>query len=195
MNSTKKFNGCALILMACLMLAACAARPQLVAKTATAPVGVDLSGRWQLRIEPESTPMSPNGAEPGIRIPPAGSTRNPGRRPSRGKAGAAVRVFVENGESLKISQTDSGLFISFDRSVVEEYTFGENRVVSVGPIEAQRVSGWQNGSFVIQTLDEEGAILTESWRLVENGKVLVREISQTQGNKETFAALQRFDKV
>jgi len=139
--------------------------------------------------------MSPSGAETGIRIPPGGSTRNSGQRSSRGKAGAAVRIFVENGESLKISQTDAGLFISFDRSVVEEYTFGENRVVSVGPIEAQRVSGWQNGSFIIQTLDEEGAILTESWRLAENGKVLVREISQTQGNKETFATLQRFDKV
>lgn len=195
MNSTKTFNGCAMTLMACLLLAACAAGPELVAKTATVPVGVDFSGQWQLRIEPESRPMSPSGGEPGIRIPTGDSARNPRRRPSRGSVGTAVRVFVENGESLKISQTDSGLFISFDRSVVEEYRFGENRVVSVGPIEAQRVSGWQNGSFVIQTLDEEGAILTESWRLAENGKVLVREISQTQGNKETFAALQRFDKV
>lgn len=195
MNVTKTFNSRYLIFMACLMLAACAARPELVSKSATVPVGVDLSGQWQLRIEPDSRPMSAGGSEPGVRIPPRASTRNPGRRGSRGDFGTAVRVFVENGESLKISQTAAGLFISFDRSVVEEYTFGENRVVSVGPIEAQRVSGWQNGSFVIQTLDEEGAILTESWRLAENGMVLVREISQTQGNKETFAVLQRFDKV
>lgn len=195
MNFTKTFNSCSLILMACLMLAACAARPQLVSKSATAPVGVDLSGQWQLRVEPDPRRMSAGDSEPGIRIPSRASTRNPGRRPSRGDFGTAVRVFVEYGKSLKISQTAAGLFISFDRSVVEEYTFGENRIVSVGPIEAQRVSGWQNGGFVIQTLDEEGAILTESWRLAENGKVLVREISQTQGKKETFAALQRFDKV
>lgn len=195
MNFTKTLNSRSLILMVWLMLAACAARPELVSKSATVPVGVDLSGQWQLVIEPDSRSLLAGGSDPGVRIPPRASTRSPGRRPSRGDFGTAVRVFVENGELLKISQTAAGLFISFDRSVVEEYTFGENRIVSVGPIEAQRVSGWQNGSFVIQTLDQEGAILTESWRLAENGKVLVREISQTEGNKETFAALQRFDKV
>lgn len=195
MNCTKTFNAFFLGLVTCLMLAACAARPDLVPKSAIVPAGVDFSGRWRLRIEPGSRPMLPNGAGPGIRLPPAGSTRNPRRRPSRGDFGTAVRVFVENGEALKISQTAAGLFISFDRSVVEEYTFGENRIVSVGPIEAQRVSGWQNNRFVIQTLDEEGAILTESWRLTENGKVLVREIFETKGDQEEFSMLQRFDKV
>ena len=195
MNRTKTFNGCSMVLMACLMLVACASRPELLPKSAIVPAGVDFSGRWQLRTEGESKPMRPGGAGPGNRVPPASSTRNPGRRSSRGNLGAAVRVFVENGESLKISQTAAGLFISFDRSVVEEYTFGENRIVSVGPIEAQRVSGWQNGRFVIQTLDEEGAILTESWHLAEDGEVLVREISETKGDQEKFFALQRFDKV
>jgi len=195
MNSTKTFNGCALILMTCLTLAACAARPELVPKSAIVPVGVNLSGQWQLRVESGSRALPPSGADHGIRMPPVSSTRKKGRRSSRGNFGTAVRVFVENGESLKISQTVAGLFISFDRSVVEEYTFGENRIVSVGPIEAQRVSGWLNGSFVIQTLDEEGAILTESWRLAEGGKVLVREISESKGDQEKFSALQRFDKV
>ena len=96
---------------------------------------------------------------------------------------------------MNISQTESGLFISFDRSVVEEYTFGENRVVSVGPIEAKRVSGWENGSYVIQTLDNDGAILTESWRPVDEGKALVRELSIVKGDQEKYSALQRFDKA
>ena len=192
---TKTFNGCSLILMACLMLSACASRPELVPKSALVPAGVDFSGLWQLRTEGGSKATWPGGAGPGIRIPPVSSTRKSGRRASRDKTGTSVRVFVENGESLKISQTAEGLFISFDRSVVEEYTFGENRIVSIGPIEAQRVSGWQNGHFVIQTLDEGGTILTESWRLAENGRILVREISETKGDQEKFSALQRFDKV
>ena len=164
-------------------------------KSALVPAGVDFSGLWQLRTEGGSKATWPGGAGPGIRIPPVSSTRKSGRRASRDKTGTSVRVFVENGESLKISQTAEGLFISFDRSVVEEYTFGENRIVSIGPIEAQRVSGWQNGHFVIQTLDEGGTILTESWRLAENGRILVREISETKGDQEKFSALQRFDKV
>ncbi|MGI9249288.1 MAG: hypothetical protein ACR2QI_09755 [Woeseiaceae bacterium] len=86
------------------------------------------------------------------------------------------------------------MFISFDRAIVEEYTFGENRVVSVGPIEAQRVSGWQEGVFVIETLDDQGAILTESWHLDAGGDLLVRTISVAQGSEEQFSSQQRFDR-
>ena len=75
------------------------------------------------------------------------------------------RYFWKFGESLRISQTDFGLFISYDRSVVEEYRFGENRLVSIGPIQAQRVSGWDGPVFVVETLDSDGSILFESWRL------------------------------
>ena len=126
-------------------------------------------------------------------MPSDNSRRSSGRRSRRGPSVTAVSVFIEHGESLKISQTAAGLFISFDRSVVEEYTFGEDRVISVGPIEAQRVSGWENDSFVIQTLDDEGAILTEAWRLSENAKVLLREISIVKGKKEKYSTVQRFD--
>lgn len=178
-------------------LAACAARPVLLARSAVVPDGIDLSGQWQLRVEPGSRPRPPLGADPGIRIPPATSSRNQRRatsRNSRGSGGTAVTVFLESGESLKITQTASGLFISFDRSVVEEYRFGEDRPVSVGPIEAHRVSGWEGDRFVTQTLDEAGVILTETWELNAGGELLVRSISMIDGDEETFASVQRFDK-
>ena len=103
-------------------------------------------------------------------------------------------MFLETGRTLRISQTDHGLFISFDRAVVEEYTFGENRVVSVGPIEAQRVSGWEGDSFVVETLDEEGARLTESWALADGGNTLVRRIAVFKKELEHFSTEQVFDR-
>jgi hypothetical protein len=103
-----------------------------------------------------------------------------------------VQLFVENGTVLKVTQTDHGLFISFDRSIVEEFTFGENRIVAIGPVEAQRVSGWDGESFVVQTLDEQGYVLTEVWRLAENGSVLVREISIVRRDRQSSFSRQRF---
>lgn len=189
---TKTFSGFFLVLATCVLLSACASRPELEPKGAIVPAGVDFSGRWRLRLEPGSRVFTGNDAGPGIRIPPANSRRAPVRRSSRG---TSVSLFIENGELLKISQTKAGLFISFDRAVVEEFTFGENRVVSVGPIEAQRVSGWQGVQFVVETLDKDGAILTESWQLESSGKVLVRELSIRKGDKKQFSATQLFDRI
>ena len=104
-------------------------------------------------------------------------------------------MFLETGASLKISQTPDGLFISFDRAIVEEYRFGENRIVSVGPIEAQRVSGWEEMVFVVETLDDQGTLLTESWHLESDGAVLVRNILVSRGDDERSSSRQRFDRI
>ncbi|MDH3304729.1 MAG: hypothetical protein OEM50_04405 [Gammaproteobacteria bacterium] len=195
MKSTGTFKSLCTVASACLILAACASRPELMARSAEVPSGADLSGLWQLRDEPGSKPMPRADAEPGIRIPPENRTRSAGvRRPKRAP-GADVTMFLESGESLKISQTPDGLFISFDRAIVEEYTFGENRIVSVGPIEAQRVSGWKEQVFVVETLDEQGVLLTESWHIEADGALLVREISVTRGDNEQFSTRQRFDRT
>ena len=100
---------------------------------------------------------------------------------------------VESGESLKITQTFYGIFISYDRSVVEEYTFGENRLVTIGPIEAKRVSGWEDGAFVVETLDESKATLFETWRLQPQG-VLVRDIRISRGEQDLLVQQQVFDR-
>jgi len=96
---------------------------------------------------------------------------------------------------LRVTQTSDGLFISFDRAVVEEYTFGENRTVSVGPIEAQRVSGWVGHELVLETMDKQGTVLTETWALEEGGSVLIRNMSVKKGDKLLFSARQVFDQA
>ena len=59
---------------------------------------------------------------------------------------ALAQVFLETGANVKLTQTDDGLFISYDRSVVEEYIFGEHRIATVGPISAERASGWRGSA-------------------------------------------------
>ena len=110
------------------------------------------------------------------------------------KAGeTSVNVFLETGRALKITQTDFGLFISFDRSVVEEYRFGEKREINVGPIVADRVSGWEGGAYVIETLDQEGAKLIERYRLDAATGTLVRSIRVVYKEEEQLNVEQVFD--
>ena len=185
------------ILICVLALHACAAKPQLESRSSANPAGVDLSGDWHIRADgPARLPRE--GEQPQtIRMPKApSSSQNPQnqRRVARSD-GDDVWIFLETGQNLKVTQTRDGMFISFDRSVVEAYTFGENRTVSVGPIVAQRVTGWIGVEFVIETLDRHGALLTETWALEEGGSVLVRNILVTKGNAELFSARQVFDQA
>lgn len=174
-----------LLFTAVVLLAGCVSRPELVARDAIVPPGTDLSGHWQLRGDEGLDAL--RHADPGIDL-------RKRKRHSRDDS-SAVRVFLESGVTLKVTQTAHGLFISFDRAVVEEYTFGEKRMVSVGPIEAQRVSGWEAGSFVVETLDADGALLTETWRLGENRATLIRDVSVVRGEREQFALRQVFDRI
>jgi len=185
------------ILFGVVLLSGCGSKPVLVSKQAGVPVGVDLSGQWLVRDGISANQQPALGADEGIRIPTHGqrqgqSARDNSRRGASG--GASVRVFLELGESLKITQTYFGLFISYDRSVVEEYTYGENRTVAIGPIEAIRVSGWDGQSFVVETLDDSGTILYETWHLEEEGEVLIRDIRIGKNETDSFVRQQVFDR-
>lgn len=142
--------------------------------------------------------MGPPGSEEKTILIPRRTTSNAQRAPRSPRDSrsdrSAVHVFLESGEALKITQTLHGLFISFDRAVVEEFRFGENRIVSVGPIEAQRVSGWEVDDFIAETMDENGTVLTERWSLAENGSVLLREIAVVEREEVTFSTMQVFDR-
>lgn len=177
--------------LALLTLVACSSEPALVSKIAMVPAGIDLSGNWQIREDPNAMRMPESDGVQRILIPKGRSSR---KSEHRKRSGMSVQVFLEYGESLKITQTDFGIFISYDRSIVEEYTFGENRLVSIGPIEADRVSGWEANAFVVETLDDDGTTLTESWHLENNNDVLVRSIRMNKGGKEKFALRQVFDR-
>jgi len=176
-------------------LGACAGKPVLPSRSGANPAGVDLSGSWQLRDEFGAPIVRDGEQEQTIRMPRRSESRQPQRdsRPPRTKGGD-VHIFLETGKVLKLSQTKDGLFISFDRAIVEEYAFGENRIVSVGPIEAQRVSGWVGDAFVVETLDDRGALLTESWALDEGDSALVRDVSISEGESVQFSTQQVFDR-
>ena len=111
------------------------------------PAGVDLSGLWQLRDDSRDTVarIDRAGVEAagGLEEIDVARQRNPERSRRRSSDGTLVHVFLETGSRLKITQTGYGLFISFDRAIVEEYRFGEKRQISVGPVTADRVSGWE----------------------------------------------------
>jgi len=175
------------------MLAGCAAKPVLLPKNPAVPLDVDLSGYWILQETSGTQPEHVAAQDRQIRIPSESAMRR--TEPSRSErrsAAPSAQLFLENGSALKVSQTEHGLFISFDRSIVEEYTFGENRTVAIGPVEAQRVSGWEGPAFIIETLDEQGYLLRESWRLVDNDSALVRDLSLARRDEQKFSSRQRF---
>lgn len=181
-----------------VLLGGCATREELMAKSAAIPAGVDLSGQWQLRASSRDTVARIDNAElkaaggaEGIRL--GGSSQQKPRRRSAG--GSLVHVFLEMGDALKITQTDFGLFISFDRAIVEEYRFGEKRLISVGEIQADRVSGWENNAYVIETLDMEEAKLIETYSLDDNGNTLRRTIVILEGAARQVDVTQVFDRV
>lgn len=152
------------------VLGGCAAkREQLVRKSATVPAGIDLSGQWRLVGKDALTQE---------RLP----------------ADVLVAVFLETGESLRITQTEDGLFISFDRAIVEEYRFGELREVSVGPVVADRASGWDGGRYTIETLDADGVKLLETWGLEAGGKSLSRTVTILDRQKRELDVRQVFER-
>lgn len=160
------------ILVLILCLAGCSTEV-LVAKSSAVPDGVDFSGQWRLRVADEE----------------------PIRRQSRPKKGGSVHVFLEKGSNLKITQTEFGIFVSFDRAIVEEYRFGEYRSVNVGPIVASRVSGWEGDAYVIETLDKDGEKLIEKYRLEDNNSRLVRQIGIWFKDTRTTQIEQIFDRI
>ena len=174
-----------------LLLAGCSAAPALVSKSATVPAGVNLSGSWQIR-EGAATLRLPESGESDIHA--ILTSRQSRARSAQRSSGMAAQVFLQFGKSLKITQTDHGLFISYDRSVVREFTFGENRLLTVGPIEARRVSGWEDNTFVVETLDTDGMTLFEHWNLDDAGDVLTRDIRMQKGDEENFSLTQFFDR-
>ncbi len=180
------------MILGLLTLVACTAAPSLITKSAAVPVGVDLSGQWLIRDGGKAARPTSSGDDEGI---VTNERRRASRaRKSRKSSGSSAHVFLEYGQSLKITQTHFGVFISYDRSIVEEFRFGENRLVTVGPIEAMRVSGWEGNVFVIETLDDSRSILAESWQLESDAQVLVRNIRISNGEQEIYRQQQTFDR-
>ncbi len=185
----------AILLALAALLAACGATEFLIPKSAIVPDGIDLSGDWQLSADTAGTNRVLADAE----YEAAGGMEDLlGERPrqrSRRDQRALVHVFLETGSRLRVTQTDAGIFISFDRAVVEEYRFGEHRPVNVGPVIAERVSGWEEGGYVIETLDREGSKLEERYSLDDGGQILERRITIFDDDDIEMRVVQRFERL
>ena len=152
-----------------LVLVACGSEPTLITRPDPVPVGIDLTGNW---VQVENS---------GISQPEARDE--------------AVHVFLKTGKSLKITQTEDGIFVSFDRSVVEEYRYGENRRISIGQITAERASGWAEKGYVIETIDEDGALLIDTYRLRNAGESIRRTIVLMDRDRELLSLQLDFDRA
>ncbi len=183
-------------------IVACATKDVLETKSAIVPPGVDFSGFWRLASDSPvdrdrintAIGRAAGGNSDLIPLPPErGHDQPPATRPnSRKPKDGLVHVFLEAGQHLKVTQTDYGIFISYDRSVVREFTFGENRTVSVGEIVAQRVSGWVGDRYVAETLDRNGMKLTEQFNLSSDRQTLHRLISLRKADKSEVTLQQTF---
>jgi hypothetical protein len=174
---------CRLVLL--VLVASCASQEILQPHSAVAPEFVDFSGHWQLRKDSaadrerinRAISKAAGGDADIIPMPPEAPRSSQGsRRAPPRQNGSLVQVFLESGKNLKVTQTSHGIFISYDRSVVVEYRFGESRTINVGEIEAQRVSGWDGDRYVVETLDRKGMKLTEQFYLSEDRQTLHRLI-------------------
>ena len=67
--------------------------------------------------------------------------------------------------------------------------------MNVGPVVAERVSGWEEDGYVIETLDREGGKLVERYSLFPNDRRLVRRITIYDGDDIETSVTQRFEKL
>jgi hypothetical protein len=186
-----------LLLASCLLLGACSTPERLEPYDGTVPPGTDLSGNWVMREMSRADRRrvreaidKTDGVDGRQR-----ATRSSSRGGSGSVKGGLVHVFLETGSALKVTQTAHGLFISFDRSVVEEFRFGEHRLVSVGAVEAERVTGWDGTQLVVETLGKNRMKLTDRFYLVDGGDTLRREITLRSKKLEEETVVQEFDRV
>ncbi len=187
-----------------IVLCACASPEVLIPKFSAVPSGVDLSGQWKIR--PESLQDQPRIREAIDRTDGVDNKRimremlnrqkdaRHGTRRSGASSGGLVHIFLQTGKSLKITQTPHALFVSFDRAVVKEYRFGEDRPVSVGQAKAHRVSGWEDNAYVIETLGEKGMKLTDRYSLADDNQQLIRQITLRSKAMEEVTIVQEFDR-
>lgn len=189
------------MLLPVLLAAGCATPERLQPLQPNNSQAVDLTGEWSVRGDPAIIQERLNrairdtdGVKNNINLDRR-RNRQEGQRPSSGRVrGGLVYVFFHNGEALKITQTPSAMFVSFDRAVVEEYRFGELRQITVGQAEAQRASGWDGRDYVIETLDRSGMKLTERFQLSTDGKTLTRHITFRSSKGETATVIQLFQR-
>ena len=68
-------------------------------------------------------------------------------------------------------------------------------MISVGQVQAQRVTGWIDGALVVESLDKNSMKLTERYQLTDDRQILQRIITFRSKDDDEETILQEFDRV
>lgn len=194
----KEFSFLLLFLM--LSLNGCASIEELDKYSNNSLNEIDLNGSWVFSGKFEDNKQSIESAIKqtnnvnyrGIKTTGVFDGRNTSKvkRNSRGVA----HLFFENTNKIKITQTKYSLFINFNRSIVEEYSFGEVKKITIGNVIARRSSGWVNNVYRIDTLDDYGMKITEEYKLVNSSNILERLLIFRDRDLNEISVLQTYQK-
>jgi|TARA_B110000196_G_C21060124_1_gene621941 hypothetical protein len=189
-----------LLLFLMLSLNGCASIEELDKYSNNSLNEIDLNGSWVFSGKFEDNKQSIESAIKqtnnvnyrGIKTTGVFDGRNTSKvkRNSRGVA----HLFFENTNKIKITQTKYSLFINFNRSIVEEYSFGEVKKITIGNVIARRSSGWVNNVYRIDTLDDYGMKITEEYKLVNSSNILERLLIFRDRDLNEISVLQTYQK-
>ncbi|MEM7283231.1 MAG: hypothetical protein AAF438_16570 [Pseudomonadota bacterium] len=161
-------------------LAGCAQAPDLLAFGGATTAKVDLTGDWQrdtvLEQEKQDLVL-------GESLPVELETRRAPRsnQRSRRNQGPSPALILDglyfHARKLRLTQEATALFVKFDLARVREYRYGEKTDANVGVVGVLRVSGWENDTYLIKSVSDDGTLIQERYSLEERGLRLVRQIT------------------
>ncbi len=173
-----------LLTIVCLtLLAGCASSLKLPSPSGAFPSEIEFEGDWRRVESREEDQMEPDR----LNLPTSREATSRRTSGPRAKPGRKVRAFLEYGRQLRVTQLDTAVLISFDRSIVREYRYGEHRMTNVGPIVAERTTGFNGDVLEITTLDDAGGLMKESWRVRRNGRQLERRVTIVKGKRDLYS--------
>ncbi|MEC9415712.1 MAG: hypothetical protein VYC67_03870 [Pseudomonadota bacterium] len=186
------------IFLSLMLVTACSSNEVLNKLPANSDTKINISGRWVFDGDYLSNEMKINKTidqSSGIiyqRIKTTGVfPEAQAARPKKNAWGVA-HLFFKNAKVLRITQTDYALYVDFNRSIVEEYNFGELKNVTIGKVSASRSSGWFSNQFQIDTLDSHGMKITEKYTISGDMNTLTRNIIFRDKNFNNSEIVQNF---
>ncbi len=186
------------IFISLIFLTACASNEALNKLPIKSETEINISGRWIFVGDYQSNQKKINKAidrSSGIiyrRIKTTGVfSEVQDTRPKKNAWGVA-HLFFKNAKILRITQTDYALYIDFNRSIVEEYNFGELKKITIGNVSASRSSGWNGIQYQIDTLDDHGMKITEKYTISDDINTLRRSIVFRDKNLHDTEIIQNF---
>lgn len=191
----------AAIVTLAVLLAACASTQ--VSSAPSQPV--NLSGTWTLNEDLSEDPAAilssaasssrsgarsgrrGGGGGPGAGRGGGGGRSGPpggGRRGSGGAAGGSRRGPVAEiiddvtpaEDTLTIEQSEDKLRMKYGERDSAYHGFDTSRFVQLAGQDAERLSGWQDRDFIVETSNEDGLTVTERFAVSEDGQRLTQTV-------------------